>query len=170
MTAMEPCPLTPVFGVEISDIQLAYCSADFAADVIRPLLLDHKLLVFRGQTLTPESHVRIAAAIGTPERFPGALADQPEVVRIAHGPAAPPTENIWHSDMSFREEPPMGAVLRSVSVPRSGGDTLFADMRYALNRLPGEVRDFIEQLDACHDVGKCAPSSVAPELRSQLRP
>ncbi|PRC47516.1 taurine dioxygenase, partial [Mycobacterium sp. ITM-2017-0098] len=42
--------------------------------------------------------------------------------------------------------------------------------RYALNRLPGEVRDFIEQLDACHDVGKCAPSSVAPELRSQLRP
>jgi taurine dioxygenase len=168
---MEMCALTPIFGVEISGIELDSCSTQFAKEVIRPLLIKHKLLVFRGQRrLTPEAHIRVAGALGTLEYFAGALSDYPELVRITHCPESPPSENIWHSDMSFREEPPMGAVLRAVSVPKSGGDTVFADMRYAFSRLPSAVRLFIANLEASHSVAKCAPDNVRPELASALPP
>ena len=168
---MKLRPLTPILGLEISNIELDSCSTQYAKDVIRPLLVEHKLLVFRGQRhMTGEAHVRIAGALGALELFAGALQDHPGLVRITHGPESPPTENIWHSDMSFREEPPMGAVLRAVSIPPSGGDTLFADMRYALSRLPSAVRQFIENLDASHNVAKCAPDSAKAELASALPP
>ena len=62
----------------------------------------------------------------------------------------------------------MGAVLRAVAVPKSGGDTLFADMRYALHRLPGVARQFIEGLRASHSVAKCAPANAKAELASAL--
>jgi taurine dioxygenase len=168
---MKLCPLTPILGVEISGVELDSCSTQYAKEVLRPLLIEHKLLVFRGQgQMMPEAHIRIAGAMGTLEYFAGALPDHPELVRITHGPGSPPSENIWHSDMSFREEPPMGAVLRAVSVPTSGGDTVFADMRYALGRLPSAVRRFIENLDASHNVAKCAPDNARAELVSALPP
>jgi taurine dioxygenase len=162
---MKLRPLTPIFGIEISGLELDSCSIQYATEVLRPLLIEHRLLVFRQQRqMTREAHVRIASAMGTLEHFAGALADHPEIVRITHGPESPPTENIWHSDMSFRETPPLGAVLRAVSVPTSGGDTVFADMRYALARLPSALRRFIEDYDASHSIAKCAPDKAKGEL------
>src|SRR4029078_4333530 len=81
--------------------------------------------------------------------------DSQEVVRFEKGddltnPANVGTENGWHSDVTWRVEPAMGAVLRAVEGPERGGDRVFADMGCAYDTLPPELRDRIDDLRAVH--------------------
>lgn len=165
-TAAAVHPMTPSVGAEVSGIDLSEpCSAAMIAS-LRDLLLRHGVLVFRGQfALTRAGHIDFARRFGEPEKLPRGERDDPEIVRIEHGPNAPPTENIWHCDMSFRPAPPLGAVLRAIEVPEAGGDTLFADMRDVWARLPDTVRSTLRQLTAEHDIAKWASEDLAETLR-----
>ncbi len=65
--------------------------------------------------------------------------------------AVPTFENVWHTDVTFRERPAMGAVLHLREVPPAGGDTMWADMAAAYDNLPQEVKDRIDGARAVHD-------------------
>src|SRR5690606_38120746 len=58
--------------------------------------------------------------------------------------------NVWHTDVTFVDRPPLGSVLRAVEVPPHGGDTVFADTVAALASLPSPIRSMVEGLDAIH--------------------
>lgn len=176
-SSIEVRPLTGHCGAEIEGLTLAD-PPDQLAEVLREPLFRYGVLVFRGQTgFTPAAQVALARCFGEvaalAAALPAGLPEQREVSRIWHGPDSPPTENIWHSDLSFLPDPPMGAVLRAVVVPPVGGDTLFADMRAAWRRLAPDLQRIVRTLKAEHNVAKHMPVAqreLCDDLPSTVHP
>lgn len=150
-------PLTCALGVQISDIDLAEAgtNADMAG-AISELLLKHKVLFFRDQDMTDAQHAAAARRFGDLEDHPlAASADgEPGIIHIWKSPESPPEryENAWHTDATWRECPPLGAVLRCVECPAVGGDTMWANMELAYERLPDRVKEDIADLRARHSM------------------
>ncbi|MGY8974347.1 MAG: TauD/TfdA dioxygenase family protein [Sphingomonadales bacterium] len=149
-------PLTPAIGAEIFGIDLG--SADIAARIseIRAALLSHGVIFFRDQDITTAQHIAFARAFGELEIHPATPKDQPnrEVLRIEHGPKSRGQENAWHSDVTWRDEPSLGSILLAREVPDCGGDTLFANMHLAYERLSDPMKTFCEGLTAVHDIAR----------------
>ncbi|MEP3050159.1 MAG: TauD/TfdA family dioxygenase [Erythrobacter sp.] len=149
-------PMTPAIGAEILDIDLS--GTDIAARVpeIRAALLKYGVVFFRDQQLSQEQHIAFARHFGELEIHPATPSDQenPEVLRIAHGPKSRGQENYWHSDVTWREEPSLGSILLAHEVPEVGGDTCFANMHLAYQRLSEQMQRFCEGLVAVHDISR----------------
>ncbi len=149
-------PLTPAIGAEIREIDLASSDLDERIPEIRAALLEFGVLFFRGQQLTAEQHIAFARKFGELEIHPATPKGQadPEILRIEHGPDSRGRENSWHSDVTWRECPSLGSILRAVEVPEVGGDTLFANMHLAYERLSSEMKRFCTGLTAVHDIAR----------------
>ena len=123
---------------------------------IRALLLKHKVLFFRDQDITRAEHVAFARHFGELEDHPvaGSDPDNPGLVRIYKSPDTPNDryENAWHTDATWREKPPFGCVLRCVECPPVGGDTMWANMAEAYDRLPEDIKTQIAGLRARHSI------------------
>lgn len=152
----EIAQLTPTIGAEISGISLAEQLDETVIAVVREALLTHKVIFFRDQHLSPEQLLGFARRFGELEIHPATPRDQPfpEVLRIAHGPDSRGKENMWHSDVTWRPEPSLGSVLSAVQIPPVGGDTLFANMNLAYEKLPAELRERVTGLTAVHDIAR----------------
>ncbi|OYU16313.1 MAG: taurine dioxygenase [Alphaproteobacteria bacterium PA4] len=155
-TSLTIQPLTPTIGAEIADIDLAAPDIADAIPAIRAALLAHKVIFFRDQRLTAAQHIAFARHFGDLEIHPATPRDQPdpEILRIAHGPDSRGNENYWHSDVTWREKPSLGSILRAIEVPAVGGDTLFADMHAAYLQLSPEMQRFVCGLTAVHDIAR----------------
>lgn len=153
----EAFTLTPVgatIGAEITGVDLSATPTPAVRDEIHRALLEWKVLFFPDQDLTSAAQRSFGLLWGELETNPMLeQGDDASVVRFAKGGDAPQTfENIWHVDTSFRPEPAMGAVLRMITTPPSGGDTLWADMAAAYDNLSDEVRARIDGARAVHDM------------------
>jgi taurine dioxygenase len=144
--------LSPSIGGEISGVDLGKPLDDETFAEVRRALLACKVIFFRDQHITPTEQVAFARRFGELEVHPflpeGEL---PEVIRFAKDDAVKGVENLWHTDVSWREVPSMGSVLHAIDVPGVGGDTLWADMVAAYEGLPDAVRERIDGLQAVHD-------------------
>ena len=166
-------PLTPAIGAEIGNIDLRQVSSDEIAD-IRATLLEYKV-VFQDQTLTQAEHISFAREFGDLEIHPATPKSQsnPEVLHIAHGPESKGKENFWHSDVTWREKPSLGSILKAVEVPAVGGDTLFANMVMAYKLLPDDIKEAITGQVAVHDIARVFAGRLnksAEELRERYPP
>ena len=167
-------PLTPAIGAEIGNIDLRQVSSDEIAD-IRAALLEYKVVFFRDQTLTQAEHISFAREFGDLEIHPATPKSQsnPEVLHIAHGPESKGKENFWHSDVTWREKPSLGSILKAVEVPAVGGDTLFANMVMAYELLPDDIKEAITGRVAVHDIARVFAGRLnksAEELRERYPP
>ena len=149
--------LTCNIGAELSGIKLADAiHNDDLFSEIRNLLLQHKVLFLRDQDITRGEHVAFAERFGKLEDHPvaGSHPDYPGLVQIYKNPDSPIDryENAWHSDASWRDAPPFGCVLRCVECPPVGGDTMWANMGLAYERLPEHIKQQIEGLRARHSI------------------
>jgi taurine dioxygenase len=164
-------PLGATIGALISGVDLTVELPQAVIAELRQALLDYKVIFFREQPLTPASHVAFARRFGELELHPfiPANPDEPELVRFAKSADVGGYENSWHSDVSWREVPSMGAVLHAVEVPQTGGDTLFADMGAAYDGLDDETKARIQDLSAVHDYMQTFGSVVKPEDRERTR-
>jgi taurine dioxygenase len=150
-------PLTCALGAEISDIRLGDAGTnDDMAGTINDLLLKHKVLFFRDQEMSDAQHAGVARHFGELEDHPLAASaeGEPGIIQIWKSPKSPPEryENSWHTDATWRENPPMGAVLRCLECPPVGGDTMWANMELAYERLPDRVKEDIADLRARHSM------------------
>ncbi len=166
MPAASSFSLTPIsdaLGAEIEGVDLsAPLSAELAAE-IRAALLEHLVLLFRGQQLDPDQLLRCARAFGEPTEYPflRGVGGHPEVVEVLK--RADETVNfggVWHADTTYTERPPMGALLYAVKIPPQGGDTLFANMVRAYETLPRETQREIEGLRALSTSGKAQTAAT----------
>jgi taurine dioxygenase len=149
--------LTCALGAELKGVNLGDASRDDALFAeIKALLLEHKVLFLREQAITDAEHAAFARRFAPLEDHPltTSVAGEPGIIHIYKTPDSPPEryENSWHTDASWREMPPMGAVLRCVECPPVGGDTMWANMELAYERLPDHVKEDIADLRARHSM------------------
>lgn len=146
-------PLAATIGAEVSGIDLGQELSDTTIAAIRQALLEWKVLFFRDQDITTEQHLAFGRRFGQLETHPFApeKPGYPEVLTITHGADAPGGENLWHSDVTWRQEPSLGSILRNLEGPAIGGDTLFADMYAAYDGLPQRIKERVEGRTARHD-------------------
>ncbi|AOI97972.1 TauD/TfdA dioxygenase family protein [Burkholderia sp. LA-2-3-30-S1-D2] len=167
-------PLTCAIGAELLDVSLADAVHDdglFAE--IRAQLLRHRVLFLRDQDITRAEHVAFARRFGELEDHPVAGSDpeHPGLVRIYKSPDQPNDryENAWHSDASWRVAPPLGCVLRCVEGPPVGGDTMWANMVLAYERLPEYVKQQIDDLRARHSIEATFGAAMPIDKRLALK-
>lgn len=144
-------------GAEISGVDLSQALADDTVAAIRQALLEHQVIFFRDQDLTPAQQVAFGRRFGPLNIHPyvRGMAGQPEVMEIIKEPS----DRInfgggWHSDMSFLETPAIGSILYAVELPEWGGDTLFASQAAAYDALSPGLQRTLEGLNAVHSASR----------------
>jgi taurine dioxygenase len=125
-------------GAEVGGVDIARPLGDEVIAEVRQALLEHLVIFFRGQTLTPPEQLAFARRFGEPVEYPQ-LKGLPEcplitpVIKLEHERVN--FGGIWHSDTTYLECPPMASMLYAVELPPCGGDTLFANQYLAYDAL-----------------------------------
>jgi taurine dioxygenase len=160
-------PLSPTIGVEISGIDLREELNEQLHKELHRALLEWKVLFFRNQPITPQQHLSFAKKWGALEIHPFLpTADQNEIIQFKKDHTITGYENTWHTDVTWRDVPSLGSILRCVETPEVGGDTLFCDMYAAFENLPSRVREEISKLSAVHSAFPPFPDT--PENRANF--
>jgi taurine dioxygenase len=163
--------LTPTIGAEIGDVDLAKPLHDETYAALRQALLKFKVLFFREQNMTPAQHVAAARRFGELEvhpmhpHFPG----HPELIEFHADEKTRGRENVYHSDVSWREIPSMGSMLKCLACPETGGDTIWVNMAAAYANLPEDVKARIDGLLAVHDAMPVFGAGMSKEKYAQMR-
>jgi taurine dioxygenase len=156
-------PVTPVIGAEISGVDLAEPLSAAERAGIEQALLDHLVLFFRGQDITPEQQIAFARQFGEisiPPISPKYGTDPELIVLDQLSPKGEGADN-WHSDNTFMAEPPLGSILKAVELPKLGGDTCFASAYAAYEALSPALRALVDGLSAMHDLTKPLQKAIA---------
>ena len=160
MTRLRVTLLTPTIGGLIEDVDLSAPLDDDTIAEIRSALLNRRVIFFTDQHITPAQHRDFAARFGklhTHPLYPGV--PEASELFILDNHAGNPTDNdAWHTDVTFIETPPLGAVLYAKQLPAEGGDTLWCNMRAAYEALSPTMQTFLSQLDAVHDFARGFPA------------
>ena len=156
-TVIEIRPLSGSLGAEIHGIDLARPLAAETFERVERAFLDHLVLFFRDQELTPAQQVAFAARFGPVGRYPlaEAIPEHPDIIAVVKEPGQ--TTNfggVWHSDTVYLERPALGSLLYAKEVPARGGDTLFANMYLAYESLSPGLRRLLDGLRAVNSAGK----------------
>ncbi|MCP4903892.1 MAG: taurine dioxygenase [bacterium] len=163
MKALQIKKVTRVIGAEVSGVSLKepLQSEDRAA--IEAALLEHHVLFFRDQDITPEEQVEFSRQFGTistPPFTPKYSKSPDYIVLDQTTPEGEGADN-WHSDNTFMAEPPLGSILKAVLLPETGGDTCFANMVVAYEALSEPIRKMLDGLEAEHDITKPLQKAIA---------
>lgn len=152
-----PFTITPAgrtLGAEIGGLDLSQPLDPAAFAALYAALIEHKLIYFRDQDMTPEQQVAFGRQFGELETHPF-RPDRPGIPELVvldnHRDNPVLSTDIWHADTTFREGPTKFSILRCLEVPERGGDTLWADMVAAYEGLSPRFREFIAGLEAIHD-------------------
>ena len=148
--------LHPALGAEVTGVNFARPLDAVAAQELERLWREHHVLLFRGCAIDDEAQIGFSRHFGELEIFPEAdqrSSRHPEIFRVANTvedgairSADDPVDaylkivEFWHTDSAYRPIPSLGAVLRAVAVPESGGETLFANLFRAWEEMPEGLR------------------------------
>lgn len=161
-------PVTPGVGAEVSGVDLRQDLSAETVAALRAALIEHGVLFFRGQPVTPDQQVAFARRFGHVPKVPDSMftvhAGNPHVSVLENDADRPPTVNNWHSDYSFAELPDFASVLRSVVVPDCGGDTVWGGMFAAWEGLTDRMQQHLDGLTATHDFMKLYERPVKKRL------
>jgi len=164
-------PYSGVFGAMVHDIDLCQPLTASGLATIRAALLEYEVLFFRDQPLAPEHHAALAHHFGPPQFHEAYdhVEGFPQITILENDEAHPSKIEVWHTDMTFRQAPPMGSILHAVIVPAKGGDTLFASMSAAFDGLSDKLQSLLSGLTAVHDFSYGFKESIAePGGRERL--
>jgi taurine dioxygenase len=151
----------------VSGIDLSSDLDDGTIQEIRRALLEHGVVFFRDQSLTPDAQVAFSRRFGaySPVPFIEPIRDHPEVIAVVREPEEQQGfafGGIWHSDFSFLPEPPMGSILHALETPAIGGDTLFANQYLAFETLSPGFRAMLRGLTGVHS----ARDAYSPKMQA----
>ena len=154
-------PVAGALGAEISGVDLARPLSEETIAAIRRAWLDHLVIFFRDQPLSPAEFLAFARCFGEPIEYPfvKGLAEYPEIIpvlkleheRVNFG-------GVWHSDTAYLDVPPMASMLVAREIPPYGGDTLFANMYLAYETLSDGLKAMLEGLVAINSSAKADAS------------
>lgn len=152
MTDLDLRRLSGALGAEVAGVDLARLGDDDVT-AIRRAFVEHHVLVFRDQDLTPEQQIAFGRHFGELDTHPfvemndehgeilDVVTEPDDVLNFGGG---------WHTDLTFLDEPDLGSILYAVDVPEAGGDTLFANQHLAYEMLSDTMKGILDELDAVH--------------------
>ena len=152
--------LSPAGGIEILGADLSQPATAELAAQIRRALLDHQIVVVRGQALTKEQQYNFTLNFGELEEHVARHSDGR--YGIVHSVTnldrdGNPTDALdtrgnyfWHTDKSYHAVPSLMTMLHAVELPPEGGDTQFANMVLAYRALPDSMKERLDGLRAIH--------------------
>lgn len=171
MLQLVPC--AGALGAEVSGIDLCSDISDDEFAELNSALLEYEVLFFRDQPMSPAAHAALANRFGKPqlhEAYPH-IENYPQLTILENDEANPSKIEMWHTDMTFRKNPPIGSILHGVIIPERGGDTLFASMSAAYEGLSDKMQQFLSGLTAIHDFSHGFKESLEePGGRERLAP
>jgi taurine dioxygenase len=164
-------PIAGALGAEVSGVDLAEPLRNSVAAELRRAFVDHLVLFFRDQSLTPEQHLAVSRLFGPLVRMPYVkhMDDYPDIIAVlkeADERNISTFGNAWHSDFSFLEEPPLGSLLYAREVPRHGGDTIWANTYAAYDALSDGMKRMLDPLRAMHSGRPYGTGGVPKDLRT----
>jgi alpha-ketoglutarate-dependent taurine dioxygenase len=150
-------PIAGALGAEISGVDLSREVDDETVASLRRAWLEHLVIFFRDQPLSPARFLGFARRFGEVIEYPfvKGLDEFPEIIpvlkleheRVNFG-------GVWHSDTSYLDVPPMASTLIAREVPPAGGDTLFANMYLAYETLSDGMKRILDGLRAINSSAK----------------
>lgn len=149
---MKITALAPSIGALISDVTVNKLT-DKEFDLIYQAFLEHKVIFFKDQTLTPEEHLTFGKRFGelAPIHpfFPNVKgAEQIMIIEVSKG--NPPGESYWHTDLTWQKTPSKCSILHAQHIPETGGDTIWTSMGAAFQTLPEIEKETLRQLNGLH--------------------
>lgn len=165
---MEIRKIAGALGAEIHGVSLRDPLEDGVVAGIRKALLEHLVIFFRDQDLTPEQYMAFAKTMGRPVEYPfvKGIPGFPEIIevkKLEHEKVN--FGGIWHSDTAYLEAPPMGTMLLARELPPYGGDTMFANQYLAYETLSPEMRRI---LDGLHGVNASSKADVTKTREDRI--
>ncbi|MFQ5839849.1 MAG: TauD/TfdA dioxygenase family protein, partial [Candidatus Methylomirabilales bacterium] len=146
---IEVRPIAGALGAEIHGVEIARPLEGEVVAEIRQAFLDHLVIFFRNQKLTPQEQLAFAQRFGQPMEYPQlkGLLECPLITpvikqeheRVNFG-------GVWHSDTTYLTRPPMASMLYAVEIPPYGGDTLFANQYLAYETLSEGLKKTLDGL------------------------
>jgi taurine dioxygenase len=174
--SFEIRPLSDALGAEIIglDVSAPLDAETFAK--VHQAHLDHLVLVFRDQTLTPQQQIDFSKRFGPLDEHPSQgkahISGYPDILVVSTK-----TENgkdvglrnagpTWHSDLAYMERPALGSMLYALELPDSGGDTGFANCYRAYEALPAHLKDAVAGKRAIFHSTRADVDALHPIIRS----
>ncbi len=149
---IRPVPRMPNFAAWIEGVDLTQPLTEPVQAELRQALNDFEVIFFRPQTITPAQHVALAKVFGPVsggsyfERKPGA----PELEMIVFDRDRPPSIDNWHTDISWKANPPLGTAIQITVTPPAGGNTCWSSTSKAYDGLSPGMQAYLEGLSAVH--------------------
>ena len=173
-------PLSHALGAEIQGVDLSQTLSNSEFDQIHRTFLEKGILLFRKQKITREQHIAFSRRFGELDRHDSLPRDRhpdyPELLLVTNIPekdgspsASKYTGQLWHSDLSFTLEPSMGSLLRGITIPPVGGDTMFTNMYMAYDTLSDGMKQMIEPLHGIHTGKRKLLDIHADHAKEQLK-
>ncbi|RJX76271.1 taurine dioxygenase [Pseudomonas sp. LS-2] len=156
---LQITPLSSALGAQISGVDLSRDLNAEQRNAIEQALLEHQVLFFREQPITPQQQARFAARFGDLHIHPiyPNVPGQPEVLILDTAVTDVRDNAVWHTDVTFLPTPAMGAVLSAKQLPAYGGDTLWASGIAAFEALSRPMQSLLDGLSATHDFTRSFP-------------
>ena len=171
-------PITQHIGADIAGIDLTQPISDAQFAQIHDAWMKHQVLRFRGQNMSKEQLQAFSRMFGELDKAPintrgkpwvegfpdmavvsNIKVDGQSIGSLGYG------EAVWHTDMSYNDITPSGALLYGVEVTKSGGETGFLNMYHAYETLPADLKTAIEGKSIKHDASR----NSAGELRAGFK-
>ncbi len=169
VTALEVIPLGAKIGAQIQGVQLSGGLPEQTVKTINELLLRYKVIFFRGQNhLTDSIQEQFAKRLGdlVPHPTQGPVKGTASILELDSGRGGGRADQ-WHTDVTFVDAYPKFSVLRGVTIPAAGGDTIWSNTHAAYEDLPAPLKTLAENLWAVHsndyDYAAVKPRSSAAE-------
>ena len=152
-------PISSALGAQIDGVDLTRPLSPQQRDAIEQALLEHQVIFFKDQSITPQQQARFAANFGDLHIHPiyPNVPEQPEVLVLDTAVTDVRDNAVWHTDVTFLPTPAMGAVLSAKQLPAFGGDTLWASGIAAFEGLSRPLQVLLDGLTATHDFTKSFP-------------
>ena len=193
---LEITPVNQDFVAEIAGIDLRAPLTPDVANGLKAALDEYAVLVIPDQALNEAQQLKVAEVFGPLETSVGASiynAKRPR--RLDHAQLSDISNldesgklleagdirrlinlsnQLWHTDSSFKPVPAMASLLSGREVPPAGGETEFVSARHAYATLPDETRRRLEGRVVVHSIlysrSTIAKALFDPEQERALPP
>jgi taurine dioxygenase len=152
-------PIAGSLGAIIKGVNLAEPLSDEVYLEIKAALLDNLVIFFRDQKITPEQQISFGRRFGELHVHPfiPSLKGHDQIIQLKAESGANPylrNSNSWHPDLSYTNDPPLAGILRGVTIPTRGGDTMWVNLYKAYDTLSDSMKSIVSNLTAYHDLTK----------------